>query len=241
VITPITLRKSDDGNYQIIAGERRYRASLKAGRETIPAYISKASDDDVMVMSLTENIQRSDLNAIEVAMTFQKLIKVQNLTQEELSKIVAKNRATIANHLRLLNLPAEIQLGLTNRKIDMGHARELVSINDPLAQLELYELILEEGLSVRKVEEYAGAIKNGESLKDILDGGEKEIVKNSKKENKKTTPEEYALLGKKLSGFFQAKVQLTCNDKGKGKISIAFGSDNELERIMAIFDNLESK
>jgi ParB family chromosome partitioning protein len=241
VITPITLRKSDDDKYQIIAGERRYRASKKAGLETIPAYIIEhASDEDIVGMSLIENIQRKDLNAIEVAMTFQKMIQIGNLTQEQLSKKVAKNRATIANHLRLLNLPAEIQLGITNKKIDMGHARELVSINDPLAQLELYELILEEGLSVRKVEEYAGAIKNGESLKNIIDG-EKEPVKNAKRGNKNTTSEEYDALSRNLSRLFHAKVQLTCNEKGKGRISIAFGSDNELMRIVDIFDNLKSK
>ncbi|MDR1810410.1 MAG: ParB/RepB/Spo0J family partition protein [Prevotella sp.] len=241
VITPITLRKLDDGDYQIIAGERRYRASIEAGLESIPAYIIKASDEEIEVVSLIENIQRKDLTAIEIAIGYQKIIQRQHLTQEELGKKVSKKRATIANHLRLLNLPAEIQMGITNGKIDMGHARELVSISDPLAQLQLYELIVEEGLSVRKVEEYAAAIKNGESLTALLDSEKEQSVKKANGTSKPATPEEYAILGQKLSKLFHAKVQLSCNDKGKGKISIAFGSDSELERIMTIFDNLKSK
>ena len=242
VIQPITLRKLSEENYQIIAGERRYRASLLAGLENIPAYVKTAEDEEVMEMALVENIQREDLNSIEIALAYQNLIDSYSLTQERLSERVGKKRTTIANYLRLLKLPAEIQMGLRDKKVDMAHARTLVTIDDPSVQLEVYELILEEGLSVRKVEDYVRAINNGENLKNILQ--EKENVKtasNSKKGVRKTTPEEFELLKEHLSKFFQTKVQLTCNDKGVGKISIPFESDKDLERIINIFDNLKNK
>lgn len=238
VIQPVTLRKISEGNYQIIAGERRYRASIIAGLENIPAYIRTAEDETMMEMALIENIQREDLNSIEIALAYQNLIESYNLTQERLSERVGKKRTTIANYLRLLKLPAEIQIGLRNKKIDMAHARTLITIDDPSTQLEVYELILEEGLSVRKVEEYVRAINNGEKLDDILH--EKDVVKaTAKKGIKKATPEEFELLQNHLSKFFQTKVQLTCNDKGKGKISISFNSDKDLERIISIFDQLK--
>ena len=239
VIQPITLRQISENNYQIIAGERRYRASLIAGLENIPAYIRTAEDEAVMEMALIENIQREDLNSIEIALAYQNLIESYNLTQERLSERIGKKRTTIANYLRLLKLPAEIQMGLRNKKIDMAHARTLVTIDDPSVQLEVYELILDEGLSVRKVEEYVRAIGNGESLNDIVHGKEQDAVKSTKKETKKIASEEYELLKSHLSKFFQTKVQMTCNDKGKGKISIPFNSEKDLERIISIFDQLK--
>lgn len=236
VIQPITLRKLSEDKYQIIAGERRYKASLIAGLKTIPAYIKTAEDENVMEMALVENIQREDLNSIEIALAYQNLIETYHLTQERLSERIGKKRTTIANYLRLLKLPAEIQMGIRDKKIDMAHARTLVTIEDPAAQLEVYELIMDEGLSVRKVEEYVRAINNGEKLGDLIQ--EKEAVQSAKKNIKKATPEEFELLKTHLSKFFQTKVQLTCNDKGKGKISISFDSEEDLERIIGIFDNL---
>ncbi|MDE6027039.1 MAG: ParB/RepB/Spo0J family partition protein, partial [Muribaculaceae bacterium] len=153
VVQPLTLRLSDNGDYQIIAGERRWRAAKMAGLESVPAYVRTVSDSEMTEMALIENIQREDLNAIEVALGFKKLIDSYNLTQERLSERLGKKRATIANHLRLLRLPAEIQLGLRDRKLDMGHARAILAIADPKMQLKVYQRILKEGLSVRAVEE----------------------------------------------------------------------------------------
>lgn len=238
VIQPITLRKINDESYQIIAGERRYRASLLADLKTIPAYIKTAEDENVMEMALVENIQREDLNSIEIALAYQNLIETYNLTQERLSERVGKKRTTIANYLRLLKLPAEIQMGLRDKKIDMAHARTLVTLEDAAAQLEVYELILEEGLSVRKVEEYVRAITKGEKLEELLK--EEKAVETVKKTGiKKSTPEEFEMLKHHLSKFFSTKVQLTCNDQGKGKITIPFKTEEDLERIMSIFDQLK--
>lgn len=238
VIQPITLRKINDDSYQIIAGERRYRASLLADLRTIPAYIKTAEDENVMEMALVENIQREDLNSIEIALAYQNLIESYNLTQERLSERVGKKRTTIANYLRLLKLPAEIQMGLRDKKIDMAHARTLVTLEDAPTQLEVYELILEEGLSVRKVEEYVRAISKGEKLEELLK--EEKAVETIKKSGaKKATPEEFGLLKDHLSKFFSTKVQLTCNEQGKGKISIPFKSEEELERIIEIFDQFK--
>jgi len=237
VIQPVTLRKVDDESYQIIAGERRYRASLIAGKDSIPAYIRTAEDENVMEMALIENIQREDLNSIEIALAYQNLIEAYNLTQEQLSERVGKKRTTISNYLRLLKLPAEIQMAIRDKKIDMAHARTLVTIENPQVQLEVYELILEDELSVRKVEEYVRAINKGETLDEIIQ--EKEVVSMAKKGKiNKATPEEFEILKKHLSKFFDTKVQLTCNEKGKGKITITFGSDEDLERIITKFDQI---
>lgn len=238
VIQPITLREVGDDEYQIIAGERRYRASLKAGLTTVPAYVRTVKDETVMEMALIENIQREDLNSIEIALAYQNLIDTYDLTQERLSERVGKKRATIANYLRLLKLPAEIQMGIRDRKVDMAHARTLVTLDDVSAQLEVYELILEEGLSVRKVEEYVRAINEGEKLEDLLKE-EKAVTAVKKGGVKKATPEEFELLKKHLSKFFKTNVQLTCNENGKGRISIPFATEDELERLIAMFDQLK--
>ncbi|MDO4755228.1 MAG: ParB/RepB/Spo0J family partition protein [Parabacteroides sp.] len=231
VIQPITLKEIGQDQYMIISGERRYRASLMAGLESIPAYIKTAADENVVEMALIENIQREDLNSIEIALAYQKLIDNYGLTQEKLSERVGKKRATIANYLRLLKLPAEIQMGLKDRKIDMGHARALIPIEDPEVQLALYEQILEEGLSVRNVEEI------------VRSGINSDTFAHEKKEKpagqKKRLPEEYNLLRDHLSSFFQTKVQLACNDKGKGKITISFASEEELERLIGLLDKLK--
>ncbi|MDR1879737.1 MAG: ParB/RepB/Spo0J family partition protein [Tannerellaceae bacterium] len=231
IIQPITLKEIGRDRYMIISGERRYRASLKAGLDRIPAYIKTAADDNVVEMALIENIQREDLNSIEIALAYQKLIDSYGLTQEKLSERVGKKRTTIANYLRLLKLPADIQVGLKDKKIDMGHARALIPVEDPEVQLALYEQILEEGLSVRVVEDLVrGIVAGGE----LAGKGEGEA-----KVRKPLLPEEYTLLKDHLSLFFNAKVQLTCNDKGKGKISIPFASEEELERLIGLFDQLK--
>lgn len=232
IIQPITLRKLSDEEYQIIAGERRFRASQLAGLSTIPAYIRTADDENVMEMALIENIQREDLNSIEIALAYQHLLEQYSLTQERLSERIGKKRATIANYLRLLKLPAPIQMGLQNKQIDMGHARALITLGDPKLQVKLYEEILQHGYSVRKVEELVKNLNEGESVQS---GSKKITPKRSK------LPEEYNLLKRHLSGFFNTKVQLTCSDKGKGKISIPFQNEEELERIMAIFDTLKNQ
>lgn len=229
VIQPITLKETGSDKYMIISGERRYRASLMAGLDSIPAYIKTAADENVVEMALIENIQREDLNSIEIALAYQKLIDSYNLTQEKLSERVGKKRTTIANYLRLLKLPAEIQMGLKDKKIDMGHARALIPVEDPEVQLALYEQILAEGLSVRNVEEM---VRNGVS-----------VVPAEKKEktavSKPRMPEEFNLLKDHLSSFFQTKVQLSCNDKGKGKITIPFASEEELEKLIGLLDKLK--
>lgn len=231
VIQPITVRETGNDQYMIISGERRYRASLKAGLTQIPAYVKTAADENVVEMALIENIQREDLNAIEIALAYQKLIENYGLTQEQLSERVGKKRTTIANYVRLLKLPAEIQMGLKDRKIDMGHARALISVEDPEVQIALYEQILSEGLSVRNVEEL---------VKYVVAGGKLEDKKAEKqKAEKAALPEGYDMLKEHLSSFFQTKVQLVCNNKGKGKITIPFSSEEELEKLISLLDNIK--
>lgn len=228
LIQPVTLRETGPDRYQIISGERRYRACLKVGMTTIPAYIKTAADENVVEMALIENIQREDLNSIEIALAYQKLIDNYGLTQEKLSERVGKKRTTIANYLRLLKLPAEIQMALKDRKIDMGHARALISVQDPELQLALYEQILADGLSVRQVEELVrGLSENGGGMQKL------------QPKQKKTVPEEYNLLKDQLSRFFNTKVQFSCNEKGKGKITIPFTSEEELEKLIALLDSLK--
>lgn len=230
VISPITLRKNDDGTYLIIAGERRYRASKKAGLKTIPAYVKTAADEQVMEMALIENIQREDLNAIEIALTFQRLMDEYKLTQERLSERVGKKRTTIANYLRLLRLPAEIQMGIKDKKIDMGHARAILGLDNPAAQLQLYETIQKNQYSVRKVEEL---------VRFFLETGSfDEKQKTERKENPVSQLKEFDELKKQLSSRLGTKVQFACNPDGKGKITIPFANDEELTRIMELFDKI---
>lgn len=230
IIQPITLRKMDDGTYQIIAGERRWRASQMTGLKTIPAYIRTADDENVMQMALVENIQREDLNAIEIALAYQNLIEKYDLTQDQLSEKVGKKRATIANYLRLLKLPAQVQVALQNRQVDQGHARALLGLNQPSMQVKLFGEIQENGYSVRQVEEMVKAINSGEVVKS----GRKQLGGKSASR----LPEEYNVLRERLSDFFRSKVQMTCTAGGKGKISIPFNSEEDLERIVALFDKM---
>ena len=236
VISPITLRKNTDDTYLIIAGERRYRASKQAGLKTIPAYVKTAEDEQVMEMALIENIQREDLNAIEIALSFHRLMEEYKLTQERLSERVGKKRTTIANYLRLLRLPAEIQMGIKDKKIDMGHARAILGLDNPAAQLQLYEAILQSGYSVRKVEELVRLFLETGTFEE--EQQKKESQKSEKKENPVSDLKELDELKKQLSTRLGTKVQLTCNPEGKGKISIPFANDEELARIMELFDKM---
>ncbi len=232
IIQPITLRKIDDEHYQIIAGERRFRASKLAELKKIPAYVRDANDDGMLEMALIENIQREDLDAIEIALSYQRLIEECHLTQENLGDRVGKKRSTVTNYLRLLKLPAEIQKGIRDRAITMGHARTLINIEDPDTQIMIYQQILKYDFSVRKVEEIVRNLNNEQPVNP----GNNES--NSKDEVK--TENEYQELRTHLSRFFQSKVDFKINEKGKGKIVIPFTSTNELERIVGILDKLNS-
>ena len=230
IIQPITLRQMEDDTYQIIAGERRWRAAQMAGLTTIPAYIRTADDENMMQMALVENIQREDLNAIEIALAYQNLIEQYNLTQDKLSEKVGKNRATIANYLRLLKLPAQVQVALQNKEVDQGHARALLALNKPSLQVKLFNEIKEKGYSVRQVEEMVKALNNGETLQSG-----RHTLKNK---GVKRLPEEYNELRNRLSERFSTKVQMTCSQQGKGKISRPFASEEELEHIIALLDKI---
>ncbi|MBQ0153567.1 MAG: ParB/RepB/Spo0J family partition protein [Bacteroidales bacterium] len=208
VISPITLRKNADGTYLIIAGERRFRASKMAGLHTIPAYVRTAKDEQVMEWALIENIQREDLDAIEIALAYQRLMDDYELTQEKMAARVGKKRATVANYLRLLKLPAEIQIGIKEKKLDMGHARAILGSASTEQQLNLYRRILKEGLSVRKVEELVNDIKS-----------------NKKVTVKKESP--FLIQQRQLEQRLGTKVKIS-----EHHITISFESEHELYNLL---------
>ena len=230
IITPITLRQMSDGKYQIIAGERRWRAAKTAGLTSIPAYIRTVEDEGVMEMALVENIQREDLNAIEIALAYQHMSDAIGMTQERISERVGKSRTSVTNFLRLLKLPAQIQMALKNHEIDMGHARALLALESPSAQIKLFKDIQKNNYSVRKVEELVKIIKDGADLPTA----------KKTAEQKARLPEEFNALRKRLTDLFQTKIQMTYNPKGKGKITIGFENPDELERIMNTFDKISN-
>ncbi len=230
IITPITLRQVDTSRFQIIAGERRWRASQMVGLQTIPAYIRTINDENVMEMALVENIQREDLNAIEIALAYQHLMDSTGMTQEKVSERVGKSRTAVANYLRLLKLPAQVQMALQNKSIDMGHARALLALDSPAMQIKLFKEVEKNGYSVRKVEEMVKSLNNG----DDTDTAKKKVAA------KTPMPEEFNMLKNRLCDFFRTKVQLVCSAKGKGKISIPFSNEEELEHIMNVFDKLKN-
>lgn len=222
IIQPVTVRKLGYDKYQLISGERRFRASQVAGLTEIPAYIRIANDEGMLEMALVENIQREELDAIEVAISFKRLLDEVNLTQEGLSDKVGKDRATVANYLRLLKLPPEIQLGLRQRQIGMGHARALITIQDPAKQVELYHRIVESQMSVRQVEELAREDKR--PLGKVPTGA-------------KMSAGQHKQLSKQLAGMFGTRVSVKQNELGKGRIEIAFKSDEELKRITRLLES----
>lgn len=227
IIQPLSLRKTGPDSYQIIAGERRFRAARMAGLRSVPAYIRSANDSELTEMALIENIQREDLNAIEIALTFKKLIDQYELTQERLSERIGKKRATIANFLRLLRLPAEVQLGLRDKRLDMGHARALLSLDDPRQQVKLYNEILERNLSVRDVERLVKKLQQ--------DNASEEKHPNRKRFDNK----DFDILKDHLSRRFNTPVQFTLDKRGRGKITFSFAGEDELERLIAIFDAIK--
>lgn len=229
IIQPITLHQVADNRYQIIAGERRWRASQLAGLTSMPAYIRTLDDASIMEMALVENIQREDLNAIEVALAYQQLMEGENMTQEKVSMRVGKSRAAVTNYLRLLRLPAQVQMSLQKKEIDMGHARALLSLDSPSQQVKVFNEILANGYSVRKVEEIVSLLKNGEDVQTV----------NKKIKSKDKLPEEYEVLKNRLTKFFGTKVQIARNTSGKGKITIAFDNEEQLENLLMTFDKLK--
>lgn len=229
IVVPITLRQMGERKYQIIAGERRWRASQIAGLTSLPAYIRTIKDEEVMEMALVENIQREDLNDIEIALAYEHLLETSGMTQEKMSKRVGKSRTAVTNYLRLLKLPAQVQMALQNKTISMGHARALLSLESPAQQIRLFKEIQKNGYSVRQVEELVKTAKDHDE------------ASSSKKGNagKKSLPAEFNVLQKRLSDFFNTKVEMSCSAKGRGKISIPFSSEEELERIINMFDKLK--
>ena len=230
IITPITLRQTADGNYQIIAGERRWRASKMAGLTSIPAYIRTVEDNNVMEMALVENIQREDLNAIEIALAYQHLADTSGMTQEKISERVGKSRTAVTNYMRLLKLPAQIQMALKNHEVDMGHARALLAIDSPSAQIKMFKDLQKNGYSVRKLEEMVQLLKKGSDLQTA-----KKIAAP-----KTALPEEFNILRRQLSDLFRTKVQMTYSPKGKGHINICFNNEEELEYIINLIDKINS-
>ena len=230
IIQPVTLRQIDDNKFQIIAGERRWRASQLAGLQSLPAYIRTIKDENVMEMALVENIQREDLNAIEIALAYEHLLeRSQDMTQEKVAEKVGKSRTAVTNYLRLLKLPAPVQMALQKKELDMGHARALLSIDSPSIQLKLFRQTVEKGYSVRKVEELCKRINNGEDLQEA----------SRKVESESKLPEGFNVLKERLSSFFNTKVQMTCNANGRGRISIPFASEKELAHIMEVMDKMK--
>jgi len=220
IIQPITVRRGADNSYQLISGERRVRAAEKAGLKRIPAFVREAGDENMLELALVENIQREDLDAIEVAISYARLIEEFELTQEELGDRVGKKRATIANYLRLLNLPVEIQTAIREKRISMGHARALLGIEDSEYQLEVFSRILSQDLSVRQVEGLAKKSRNAQP----------------ERETQEEIRSDYEDLREHLSHYFGATIEFKRSNKGSGRIVIPFKSDEDLQRIVSILD-----
>ncbi len=228
IVQPLTVREAGNGRYQLIAGERRLRAARLAGLTHVPAFVRTADDQAMLELALVENIQREDLDAVEVAISFQRLIEECRLTQEQLSERVGKQRSTISNYLRLLRLPAEIQLGIKNKHLMMGHARTLVNIEEPKTQMKVYYRIIDGDLSVRQAEELVRQLQS-EKIKDP-----------AKNERKKKLNDDFSQLSDHLNRIFSTKVSFRINETGRGKIVIPFENPEEMERILGVFDRLNS-
>lgn len=223
VITPITVRRMPDDTYQLIAGERRFRASQLAGLSEIPGYVRVATDGQMMEMALVENIQRENLNAMEIALSYNALIEECQLTHEQLSERVGKSRATITNYLRLLNLPAETQLALSHDEISMAHARALVNVEDPEQHIELLHQIIERQLSVHQVEQLIKAARSS-------------VKKISEKKTKESLPQSHVEGQQRLHNSLQSEVEVRRSRRGKGTITIHFNTDSDFARILSLLD-----
>jgi ParB family chromosome partitioning protein len=228
IIQPITLRRIAENKYQIIAGERRFRASKLAGLAKIPAFVREAGDEAMLELALVENIQREDLDAIEVALSYQRLMEECKLTQESLSDRVGKKRSTISNYLRLLRLPAVIQKAIREQEITMGHARALINLPDSETQVMVYRQVVKYDFSVRKTEDIVRK----------LSGSEDQVPADSK--NSHPADEQFKDLKTHLGKYFHTNIGLKINDQYKGKIEIPFKDSKDLERIIGIFDRLDS-
>ncbi|NLN94950.1 MAG: ParB/RepB/Spo0J family partition protein [Bacteroidales bacterium] len=222
IIQPVTVRKLGYDRYQLITGERRLRAAIMAGLEKVPAYIRVANDQQMLELALVENIQRQDLNPLAVAISFQRLIEECKLTQEQLSDRVGKSRSNVANHIRLLKLPVEIQIALRDNKISMGHARAMINVSEPQIQIDILNKILAEGLSVRQVEEIVRKLSDKTS--------------NPVKPSKQVQPEKLIILKNTLLQRLSTPVKIKMNNKGKGQIVIEFNDEQELERIAGLLN-----
>jgi ParB family chromosome partitioning protein len=223
IIQPITVRQLDRNHYQLISGERRLQASKLAGLKSIPAYIRTANDQQMLELALIENIQRENLNAIEIALSYQRLISECDLKQEELGERVGKNRATVNNYIRLLKLPPDIQISLRDNRISMGHARAIINIENVETKLAIFKRIIDEDLSVRKVEELVRELSESADRKN-------------KKDPKQSQKYEFTQLQYKLSSFFGTKVHVKSNEKQKGEIKIPFTSEEDLNRILELLN-----
>ena len=221
VITPVTVRKMPDDTYQLIAGERRCRAAQLAGLKEVPAYVRVATDNQMMEMALVENIQRENLNAMEVALAYKALIEECRLTHDQLSEKVGKNRSTITNYLRLLNLPAETQLALSNDQISMAHARALINVEDIDLHLEILHAIIDRHLSVHQAEEMAKNAKK-KPVAPVKRRGE--------------LPAVHAAAQSRLKERLQSAVEIKRSQRGKGSLTILFNSDSDFERIVSLLE-----
>ncbi|MFO7878795.1 MAG: ParB/RepB/Spo0J family partition protein [Bacteroidota bacterium] len=231
IIQPITVSLKED-KFQLISGERRLRAAQMAGLKSVPAYVRTADDQGLLEMALVENIQRENLDAMEIAISYERLMEECKLTQEKLSDRIGKKRSTISNYIRLLKLPPEVQLGIREHKISMGHARALINLKDEETQLMVFNQILKYGFSVRKVEEF---VKELNSTDKKEDNNKKDKTRKSTQKN----PDAWNSLEKHLSDYFDTEVKFNRNNKGKGKIVIQFDNDEQLEKIVAALDNTD--
>lgn len=224
IIQPITVRRLERNRYQLISGERRFQASKLAGLESIPAYIRTADDQQMLEMALIENIQRKDLNAIEIALSYQRLLSECNLKQEQLGERVGKNRTTVNNYLRLLKLPPDIQISLRDNKISMGHARAIINVENVDAQLAIFNRIIKDDLSVRKVEAL---------VRDLMTKEDEDVAE---KPTSKKSSDDYEIkrLQQKLSSHFGTKINIKSDNQNKGEIKIPFVSAEDLNRILEI-------
>ncbi|MEG2758573.1 MAG: ParB/RepB/Spo0J family partition protein [Rikenellaceae bacterium] len=221
LIQPITVAEEENGKYTIISGERRYRASLQAGLKMIPVYVRKVDDTQMLEMALVENVQREELNALEIAHCLNRLMEECNMTQEGLSKRIGKQRSTIANYVRLLRLPVEVQLALQRNLLSMGHARALLSMDDSKAIVELADRVVSEGLSVRQVE---SIVKKGKGKKGV-----KKVP---------ATPEYFPILASKMKSFMSHDVDIRRASDGKTRITISVNSDDEVAKLLQKFENI---
>ena len=224
VIQPITVRKLNANSFQIISGERRVRASQMAGKKSIPAYIRKADDQGLLEMALIENVQRENLNAIEIALSLQRLLSECGLTHDQLAERISKKRSSVTNYLRLLKLPPDIQLAIKNKYVSMGHAKALLSLDEIDAQLVVFKEILNQGLSVRATESM---------VKKFLDSGKKQI------KIAKALPLEYKKIEERLSSVLGSKVSLKRAASGKGSLTIPFANDDQLNDLIDLIEEIQ--